>query len=288
MKFKNHIRAIIYLSLLLLSTNCNSDLIKNDTIISDTKTSDDSLQFIPIQIPDEQLTPSEVSNYVNMLSNYRFVMGKNLDASNLAEKLSEKIATTVSNNGTYNLDTLLTKTAELKELNMKCFTFGYDCGGTQGFINYPILTWVDKNNQLKAFNFSKYRTCVFTEIHKLNNNLFLLIGDAKGSGACHQNIAYVVEIKDSELNAEYKAFVNRPYLNFCNTDFKYDSKRQVLYTIPYEGHGNIAKNLNDIFMYRQFSKDSIANQKLYDMISEEYYSKGSIHLKFKNGKFEGF
>ena len=287
---------ILFLFIIFSLISCKKDLtnkhevqsesIKNDDSIAEKGKVNDSLQFIPIQIPDRQITPLEVKNYVNMLEGYRFVMGKNIDVSDLAEKLSEKMVTSINKNKNYNLDTLFTKSAEAKKFNMKCFTFGFDCGGTQGFINYPIITWINENSQLRAFNLSKYRTCEFTEIYKLDNDLFLLIGNASGSGACHQYVAYVVQIKNDKLNAEYKAFVNRPYLNFCNTEFKYDIKRKTLCTIPFEAKENIANNFKDQFMYRQFSKDTLANQKLYDMISDEYYSKGSIHLKFKNGKFQ--
>lgn len=282
----------LYLPILLITFGCKNEASQNtiqDKNISNTinsvKKKEDSLEFIPVKIP-QNLEPKQIKEYVNILENYRYVYGKNIDTDDLAEKLSDIIVKKINSGEKIYLDTLLTRTATLNESKIKCYTFGFDCGGTQGYINYPIITWVDKNRKINSYNLSKYRNCKFTDIYKLTDELFLFIGDARGSGACHQFIAYVVELKNNKINAEYKAFINRPYLNFCNTEFKFDNKKKILYTIPFEIKENIAENFNDIFMYRQFSKDSLANQKLYDIVSEEYYQKGSIHLKLNNGKFE--
>ena len=284
----------VYLLLLLITYGCKNGVSKHKILnedVSNTKNlvnkiKEVSLEFIPVKIP-VNLGSNQIKKYINILENYKYVYGKNIDTDDLAEKLSEIIVKKINKGEKINPDSLLTRTATLSESKMKCFTFGFDCGGTQGFINYPIITWVDKKNKkTHSYNLSNYRNCKFTEIYKLTDDLFLLIGDARGDGACHQFIAYVIELKNNKINAEYKAFINRPYLNFCNTEFKFDKKQKILYTIPYEIRENIAENFNDIFMYRQFSKDSLANKKLYEMVSEEYYQKGSIHLKLKKGKFE--
>ncbi|RYY71368.1 MAG: hypothetical protein EOO13_03360 [Chitinophagaceae bacterium] len=124
---------------------------------------EDSLQFIPVRLPKRNLTQEEAEHYIEMAELYMFKMGKNIDVSDLSENLSDKIVNAINkDNVQYRLNKLLDETATLQQDNVKCYTFGYDCGGTQGFINYPIITWENKNKVRKAFNLSRYINTLHT------------------------------------------------------------------------------------------------------------------------------
>jgi len=245
----------------------------------------DSLRFLRVELPQRHLSALEIKTYVDSLEDYRYTYGTNMDPSDLASKLSDKIVAAINDGQAYDLNALLKRDAHHADPSITCYSFGYDCGGTHGYINYPIITWIDPDQRLRAFNISTYQWCPYTKIYQLSDELFLLIGDAKGSGACHYYVAYVIKLDSNGLNAEYPAFIDRPYLNFCNTPFKYDLNTRVLSTVPYEAKDNLHGHLNDRSMYGQFSTDSLANAQLFRLLSDEYFDKGSIHLTFQNGKF---
>ena len=210
---------------------------------------------------------------------------KNINVDDLAITVSDRIVRSINSGKTdYTLDDILGVNVQTKHRALKIYSFGHDSGGTRGFITFPILTWKDNNGNTKAFNLSEYTYCKFEEIYRLQNDLFLLLGHESGSGACHQYIAYVIEIKDDIVNAEYKAFANRPVLNLCNNSFSFDSSSKIL-SCDAKRSANLAMQLEDESGYGKFAKDSIDNKRLFRMLADEYYEKRTIHLKFKKGKF---
>ncbi len=229
----------------------------------------------------------EVKRYVDSLANYRYKPDVTEDPGDLASDLAERLVSAINAGIPYDLDLLLNKDAGTAYAQVTCYSFGYDCGGTQGFINCPIITWKDANDRLRAFNLSAYRHCRFVEVHELTPELFLLIGNAQGSGACHQYTAYVIAIDPTGLDASYRAFDGRPYLNYCNTPFKYDASDRVLYTSrgPDEGREDLHGQTKDRSLYQQFSSDGMEQGAWFADMAMEYHEQGTIRLIFNNDKF---
>lgn len=171
---------------------------------------------------------------------------------------------------------------------LKIYNFGFDCGGTRRIITHPIIQWKNKQGKTFAYNFSSKINCDFYEIHKLKSpsrDLYLLIGTEAGDASCYQGVVYVIEIKGNYLILNNPVFVNRPYLNFCNREYDFDPKTQVLTsmlqheTTPYP----LASAVDD---QGEYSKDKLANAQLVELIGEGYNSKPSIfYLKFDGHKF---
>jgi len=215
------------------------------------------------------------------------VYHNSLDVEKISEETADLIAKVIN---TEKIDITqiqgLNKDVESNEIVV--YSFGYDCGGTRGYITYPIIQW-KYNNQPKAGNLSTNINFKVKNIIELNfsEKLYLLIGDEKGDGACRQSIAYVIKINGNNIDLEYQAFVKRPYLNFCNGVFSYDESKRVLnFKMNNEF---IHENLDRVFYYgdkyREFKNDTISAIKLYDMIAEEYYRSKEFNLKFDGEKF---
>lgn len=166
--------------------------------------------------------------------------------------------------------------------------FSYSSGGTRGNISHPIIQWKNKNGKLFAYNLSSKINCNFTSIEPLkskNRNLFLLFGMEKGDGACEQSMVYAIEIKDDFLILDNPVFVNRPYLNLCNTNFDFDQKKQILYgSTMFEGADNRMKSSveNEQGEYSKSKKDNDALLKLL-----EFGDRKDVELKFDGTKFVG-
>src|SRR5690606_21739405 len=207
----------------------------------------------------------------------------------IIEKVSEKTADLIEK--TINLEKIdiaqiqgLSKNAELK--NISVYSFGYDCGGTRGYITYPVIQWKN-NNEPKAKDISLSMNFKVNQIVELNQSeeLYLLIGYEKGDGSCHQSIAYVIKINENGMDLKYPAFIKRPYLNFCNGDFSYDHNKKIL-NFKMDKESN-PEDLSNIFYYgdkyREFKNDTLSAKLLYEMIAENYYQNKQFNLQF-NGK----
>lgn len=234
-------------------------------------------------------TSEEIATDVRTLTNYRYVPGSDpdRDPDSLARSLAHRIVTAINASVSYDLDELLEKTTATESSDLTCFTFGYDCGGTKGFIEHAIVTWKDRQGRTRAFNLSQYIDCRFTEIHVLSDELFLLIGNTKGSGGCHLHAAYVIGVDPNGLNAEYAAFDTRPYLYFCNTRFAYDKIDHMLYTVDgaYEGSENLRDQMSDESQYHRFSTDGMEQGTWFQTMATDHLEQGAIRLMFRNGRF---
>lgn len=168
---------------------------------------------------------------------------------------------------------------------IKIYDFSYDCGGSRANITYPIIQWRDDSNHLCSFNFSDKINCSFNKIYTLahkTKQLFLLLGTEKGDGACNQSIAYVIEIKNNKLIYDKAIFINRPFLNFCNIEFSFSEKKQLLIGKLYGGKQNL---LNYIREQTPYSKNEKSNVDLNALLNNNYLKMGLIMLKFKGEKF---
>ncbi len=165
--------------------------------------------------------------------------------------------------------------------NIRIYNFTHDSGGTRGMITYPVIQWTNDEGKLFAYNFSKKINCLFEEIYPLDDDFYLLIGYEKGSGACRQSMVYVIQFKEDYLLLEYPAFVDRPYLNFCNVKYTFDKKNKVL-------TGTLDENpISDINFNEQYEypKDDKTINKLYDLLSVNV-DKKEFKIRFQNKKFK--
>lgn len=178
----------------------------------------------------------------------------------------------------------LEKNAELE--NVKIYSYGFWSGGTRGFVTYSILT-IEKENSFIAANISENIQARFDSIIKLDKEFYLLLGGDKAYSSAISSIAYLVKITD-KIDLEYPAFVNRPFLNFYNGEYEYDSKTKLL---KFKGEGY--ERLDEVFGYKdkytKFADDSLSSKKLSEMIKgERYYDTKSFVLKFNEKYFERF
>jgi hypothetical protein len=244
-------------------------------------------EWIKIEIPNGDLTSEQIVEYVATLKGWIYQPDKtNIDVDDLATKLSDRIVGSINSQKSYNLSKILKLDTKFDNEKIKVFSLGHDSGGTRGFINYPIIVWEGDNKKQYAFNLSNDIKCKFEEIHKLANNLFLLIGYESGSGAGYQSIAYVIEIKNDKLNNKYCGFVRRPYLNFRNGKYSFNNKTKIL-----DYKEGSTDNLDNIFYYPdrygEYVTDSITAKKMKLFIEDDYYEKLEFRLKFNGKSFVG-
>lgn len=245
-------------------------------------------EWVKIEIPNGDLTSEQIVEYVAILKGWIYQPDKtNIDVDDLAANLSDRIVASINSQKSYNLSKILKLDTKLDNEKIKVFSLGHDSGGTRGFINYPIIVWEGDFKKQCAFNLSNDIKCKFEEIHKLANNLFLLIGYESGSGAGYQSIAYVIEIKNDKLNNKYYGFVRRPYINFRNGKYNFNNVTKIL-----DYKEGATDNLDNIFYYPdrygEYVTDSITAKKMKLMIENDYYEKREFRLKFNGKSFVGF
>ena len=282
---------LILLSILIFTVSCSQKKAVEDS--SKRKQSVKPVRKKPeikettweqIDIPNGDLSSAQLTDFLAKLKDWRYEPNEtNLDAEDLAERLSDRIVGSINAQKSYDLDKLLSLDAKLEKDQLKIYSLGHDSGGTRGFITYPIIVWKDTIGLQHSYNLSKNIRCEFEEIHQLTDNLYLLIGYESGDGAGYQSIVYVVEIKNNRLNNSYGAFVKRPYLNFTNGKYHYNDNTAILTYKLDRDFENLAEVLSYSSVYHEYSKDSFSAKKIKEMIEHEYYEKKAFHLKF-NGK----
>ena len=294
-------KILILISIVIIVTSCfkKTDekylLNQNDSVKVDSNKSNNiknineikEPKWEKIEIPNRDLTSEEIIDFQTTLKGWIYRPDStNIDVQDLAEKLSDRIIGSINSQKSYNLSKILKLDAKLEKEKIQVYSLGHDSGGTRGFINYPIIVWEGENKKQYSFNLSKDIKCEFEEIHKLTNNLFLLIGYESGSGAGYQSIVYVIEIKNDKLNNKYYAFVKRPYLNFRNGKYSFNNKTKIL-----DYKEGSTDNLDNIFYYPdrygEYVTDSITAKKMKLMIEDEYYGKHFFKLKFDGKTFIG-
>jgi hypothetical protein len=163
--------------------------------------------------------------------------------------------------------------------NIRIYNFGYNVNGSRAWVSHPIIQWTDDQNKVFTYNLSKQINCDFSKIYPLNDDLYLLIGDEPGSGACVQNIIYVIQFKGDYLILDYPAFLDRSYLNFCNVTFTFNSQTKILTAQAWEFSHYSAFNLEYEFEHEE------TRNKYYSFLAVDL-KKGEFKLKFKNNKFQ--
>jgi len=291
-KMKKYIIPFIII-FIVLSCKKNSNIdSKSESITKNNskilKNKNDETEFEIIDISNDQLSEDEIIEYVSFLKNYMYQPNeKNIDVDDLSKKLSKKIVNYINNQKKYDLKKILNLDCELKDEKIQVYSFGYDCGGTRGYITFPILKWI-YNNKTYSYNLSEKINCEFEKITKLNSDLYLFQGFEKGYSNHYQSIVYVIKIKNDSINVNYEAFSKRPYLNFYNCEYLYNTKSKILKFQPgeYCDWEDISKIFYYEDKYNEFAKDSTSAKEIYNMIFEEYNDFKTFHLKFNGKKFE--
>lgn len=148
------------------------------------------------------------------------------------------------------------------------YSLNYNSGGTAGVIYNPIIQWKKSDGTYGVFELfpsgkRKFEgiEASFYKIIKLpaiENNLYLLIGNTKGSGRMYAAKALVIEIKNDFLILDYPAFFKQEPLlvyfdytdsyfnndNFCIACLEYDEKKKLLFVedLGIEDSIGISKN----------------------------------------------
>src|SRR5690606_5515030 len=103
----------------------------------------------------------------------------------------------------------------------------------------------------------------------LNSELYLLFGYDKAFGSTYSHVVHIVRITD-EIDLEYPAFVNRPFLSFYNGKFEYDEVNKLL-KFSGEEFENIREALASKEKYGRFTDDSLSSSQLYEILAGDSY-----------------
>lgn len=208
----------------------------------------------------------------------------NFDISSFANKTSQNIVDFI-NETNITLDSIKGLTKDVAYKDISTYSMGYECGGTAGFIPHSILNY-NLNGKNYSINISEDKEMKFDSIIRINKEFYLLLGGHKAYSNAHSEIAYIIKISDKQIDIDYPAFVNRPYLNFINGVYEYDSANAVL-KFQGEEHQKIHEIFNHKDKYRKFAEDTISSRKLYEMIKGlRYFETKSFILKFNGNNFE--
>ncbi|MET4104992.1 hypothetical protein [Hymenobacter sp. UYP22] len=113
-------------------------------------------------------------------------------------------------------------------------SFSHESGGTRGTVDNVVVQWRNAEGELFAYHLPI--ECAFTELYPLRavgRNMYLLLGNEKGSGICLGYTAYVLELKGNYLILDNQVFSvkdhsNKNELTICNVAMTFDTGRQVL------------------------------------------------------------
>lgn len=221
------------------------------------------------------------------LEKYDYWSNQDFDIDNYAKKTAVSLTKLfkqkfLDSNNLKDFKNLSLSAKSNDSLQVHIYSFGYNSGGSRGWITHPIIQWRDKNGIHHAYNLSQSINCRFFQIHKLTTNkgnLYLLIGSEKGNSSTVQNIAYVIKIDERNVFSNYKAFINRSYINLPNSELTFDDKTQTLKCISDADNEKFTLHLE----YIKPTGDTTATRKLIQMFSREYNE--TICLKFIGGKF---
>jgi len=247
-----------------------------------------------ISTPEPQDTPFPYSKtYANLVQKIQVVLdsgqvyernpGSTFDLASFTENTTLDIVHFINRyNGNPDSIRGLEKSAELGAL--RTYSYGYWSGGTRGFVTHSILT-VIRDSSFIAANLAQEIEAYFDTIIQLSDHLYLLFGVAKAYSNTHSHIAYVVRITE-EIDTEYPAFVNRPYLNFYNGTYTYDRRTKLL-SFQSEDDQRIEQVFGNTDKYGKYAEDSLASQKLYELIRNE--NDGAVkqfQMQFIHNRFE--
>jgi hypothetical protein len=235
---------------------------------------------------------NDIKSMLTFLESYDYFEHEDIDVDSLSYLLSKKI-TKLLRNQTLNsrqLDSIgLNLTVDKPNLrNLKIYDFNFHSGGTRGYISHPIIQWLSDDGKLCSYNFATKINCGIYSIYQLESirgEHYLMLGQETGSGACMQNIAYCIEIKDSTLIADNIYFVNRPFINLCNVELEFDEENQILI-----GSSQVEELVNlrsDVTNQGVFSEDENDNSDLIDLMDGLYFAESKkMHLFYNGREFE--
>ena len=231
----------------------------------------------------------QLKTELSFLNDYKFSYNSSIDidkyCGHTASKLVEFLSLPQTNKLNLKEFKNLNLSASTKDsIRVRIYDFGYHCGGSRGWITHSIVQWRGLNDKLCAYNLTKKVYCQFHEIYKLKSNsgnFYLLIGDEQGNSHAIQYIVYVVKFDGNRIFVNHKAFINRAYINFTDTEITFNSKTQILQLKAEEGYNESNNPFGG--RYLNNNEDSVANKKLIRLLSREYDE--PVCLKFNGSRF---
>lgn len=159
----------------------------------------------------------------------------------------------------------LMETPNLEEDSaFKVFVFGYHSGGSAGWIPHCILVRNDSISN-DVYNLS-YIEGYFCEFYKLEDETYLCMGYALGSGGCENNIVYAIDFSGVREKA-VSVFGDKPFFYICNSDIEFDNKEQ---TLTINAYDLFLKNEEDCKSYLENLDFYYFSIDCYNYNDEEY------------------
>lgn len=229
----------------------------------------------------------QVKTRLTFLEKYNYWTNQDFDVDKYSEETSVLLTNLfkqkhIDSNSFKDFNNLSLSAKTNESLQVHIYNFGFNSGGSRGWITHPVIQWRDRNGVHYAYNLSMNINCRFNQIHKLTattGSLYLLIGSEKGNSSTIQNIAYVIKIDENNIFSNYKAFINRSYINVPNSELSFNDKTQTLMCISDTYTEKFTLHLENI----KPTEDTTATRKLLQMFSREYDE--PICMKFIKGKF---
>ena len=265
------------LVLLILGGSCQYKTSQKETTDKIHTTQSSSLSY-PISL---QTQLDSINRNLHILSTYtEGDYPEEFDAASVASATADDIVSAI-NNHPIHIDSdipNLNKTADFNGM-VTIYNIRAYIDGTKQYEDHPILVW-HANGTNQAVRFP-----MMTNIHTISElneekGLYLLLGSERLSGWCTLQTAYVVQIKDGELNLHYPAFAESPQLSLCSCSFpfSYDAKKKTL-NYKTDIHNNLMEELMGY-------NDSLTAQAIYPWIIDSYMKDFSFSLKFDGNRFK--
>lgn len=265
------------LVLLILGGSCQYKTSQKETTDKIHTTQSSSLSY-PISL---QTQLDSINHSLHMVSTYtEGDYPKGFDALSAASATADGIVSAINNyliridHDIHNLNKTADFDGKVTTYNIRVYI-----EGTKQYVDHPILVW-HSNGTNQAIRFP-----MMTNIHTISElneekGLYLLLGSERLSGWCTLQTAYVIQIKDGELNLHYPAFAESPQLSLCSCSFpfSYDAKKKTL-NYKTDIHNNLMEELMGY-------NDSLTAQVIYPWIIDSYMKDFSFSLKFDGNRFK--
>ncbi|HTL82197.1 MAG TPA: hypothetical protein VL651_10855 [Bacteroidia bacterium] len=222
------------------------------------------------------------------------------DAWGIADEMARKLALLLTYDQSRDLDledfpglTLAASTND--SMHLKIYNFGYDCGGTRGWIDHPVLQWQNSKGKLFAFDLAKYINLKCDPfIYKLRGDstgtIYLITGNERQDGSHGTSAAMVIRLTDDFIFTNYPAFAGMSNLLFTNNLLSYNPNSGMLTITPVGLFGGPFSD-GDIFSGHPdlSSADSAKIDRVNSFLNKEYsdheFSFQSIYLHFNGNVF---
>lgn len=151
-------------------------------------------------------TRSELENSLSDLSEWEYT--DETDIWSIVVRTSELLTSCIESNvinGSDSLENL--EVTQSADSLLKIYTFGYHSGGTRGIVNNSVIQFIKSDGSYDIIGSGKEMG--FYQIEKLppsNGKLYLLLGVEKCSSRMYQSLAWVIDVSNDSINANYSGF----------------------------------------------------------------------------------